>query len=372
MTAAAATAMEPVTVRNGADGGVALDGWTPLRLAWREGMPLVDWCRLGDVAFTDPFFEQTIGRALRHPARLLFRRETSMERLEAVAHERPGVKPAGFIFHESRCGSTLVAQMLAAHLDSIVLAEAPPIDQVLRAHRRDGSISRAQRIGWLRAMISALGQTRRGGERRLFVKFDSWHALELPLIVGAFPDVPWVFLYRDPVEVLVSHQRQRGSQMIPGALDLRAFGVSGWGDTQMSLDAYCARVLSVICQAAVNHAALGRGRLVNFSELPQAVWDETSPLFGIEWTPEELERMCGAARRNSKDPSRPHTDDRQEKQREASVELRRLADEWVAPSYAQLEALRLAQAGGTAAAASAESASSRSRSQSFTTQSITR
>jgi hypothetical protein len=53
-------------------------------------------------------------------------------------------------------------------------------------------------------MVAALGQAR-AGETRLFLKLDCWHMRDLPLFRRAFPNTPWVFLYRDPVEVLVSH-----------------------------------------------------------------------------------------------------------------------------------------------------------------------
>ncbi len=193
-----------------------LTGWTPIRIFWSHGRPCVDWCRLNPEPFVEPFFEQTLGRAMRNPAQLLFRRQTPVDLLETLAEEAPGVAPTGFIFHMSRCGSTLVAQMLAALRDSIVISEAPVIDQTLGLHWRDPRIGCAQRIAWLRGVVHALGQRRHGDERRFFIKFDSWHVLELPLILEAFPDVPWIFLYRDPTEVLVSHTTERGSQMLPG------------------------------------------------------------------------------------------------------------------------------------------------------------
>ena len=63
-------------------------------------------------------------------------------------------------------------------------------------------------------MVSALAQPRRG-EQALFVKLDSWHTLALPLFRRAFPSVPWVFLYRDPVEVPVSQLEAAGIQTDP-------------------------------------------------------------------------------------------------------------------------------------------------------------
>jgi hypothetical protein len=173
---------------------------------------------------TDPFFAQTVERSLRHPAHMLFRHDTPMEALGELNEQSPGAPPKGFIFHASRCGSTLIAQMLAAQPENVVISEASPVDVVLRSHLRDPGISEEQRILWLRWLLNAFGQRRFGEEKRLFVKFDSWHALFLPLIRRAFPDVPWIFVYREPVEVLLSHGRRRGGQMIPGVLEPGLFG----------------------------------------------------------------------------------------------------------------------------------------------------
>ena len=92
----------------------------------------MDWCHLGVERFTDPFFDQTIGRRLREPFCLLFRHRTPIDALIDRAAVHPGLRPAGFIFHMSACGSTLIAQMLAAQEKSVVISEADPIDSVLR------------------------------------------------------------------------------------------------------------------------------------------------------------------------------------------------------------------------------------------------
>lgn len=352
--------------------GIDPADWTPIDVRRKNAGLIVDWCRLGETRFTDPFFEQTVAHALRDPARLLFRRQTPIDELDDLARARPGLPPSGFIFHLSRCGSTLLAQLLAARPQNIVLSEAPPIDQVLNVQRYDRRISRDRRIAWLRGLVAALGQRRSGVERQLFVKFDSWHVLELPLIREAFPDVPWVFLYRDPVEVMVSQHRQPGTQMIPGILDPGVFGIDPATMAQMSLEEYCARVLAQICVAAARHAPHSRGRLVNFRQLPGVLWGSLGRHFGCEWTEGDREGMRRAAQTNAKNPGLPHQDDTAEKQREATDEIRRLAEVWLAEPYRHLEALRLAQTDEEAAAAPAASASSSDRSQSFTTQSMTR
>ena len=245
---------------------------------------MVDWAFLDELRFTDPFFEQTIGRCLRHPASLLFRHQTSIETLAEFAAMRPGLKPSGFIFHMSRCGSTLIPQMLSSLRQNLALSEPGPVDSVLRAHFRWPQITEGERIQWLRGLVSALGQARHG-ERHYIIKFDSWHALFLPTILKAFPDVPWIFLYRNPVEVMVSHHIQRGAQMVPGLIQPELFGMRMEELTTLSLDDYCSRVLERICRAALGAVGSGNGLLINYAQLPEAVWPELMRHWNLQFSP---------------------------------------------------------------------------------------
>src|SRR5439155_24789392 len=144
--------------------------------------------------------------------------QTPIEVLAELQAAEPGIPPTGFIFHMSRCGSTLISQMLAALPQNVVVSEAGPVDAVLRARFQAPDLPEREQIGWLQGIVSALGRRRTGEESHFFVKLDAWHTLDLPLIQRAFPDVPWLFLYRNPVEVMVSHARQPGSQLVPGML----------------------------------------------------------------------------------------------------------------------------------------------------------
>src|SRR5438034_6204511 len=93
-----------------------------------------------------------------------------------------------------------ISRMLAAVSQNIVISEAGLIDSAIRPKSRSTSGTGEQRIEWLRWVVSALGQPRLGTEKHLFIKFDAWNVLDLPLIRRAFPAVSWIFLYRDPVE----------------------------------------------------------------------------------------------------------------------------------------------------------------------------
>jgi hypothetical protein len=315
-------------------------GWVPARI-FRAGDQLrVDWCHLGDLRFTDPFFEQTITRALRDPATILFRRETSLDELEAASSG--GLDPSAFVFHLSRCGSTLVSQMLAALPRNIVISEAPPIDRVIQSGI-DERVSRAQQITWLRGLIRSLGRPRTG-ETRLFIKLDSWHILQLPLLQAAFPSTPWIFLYRDPVEVMVSHARMRGSQMIPHLIDPRRLSLDPAVASTTNLDEYTARVLGRLCEAALEFSRTRNGSLVNYVELPAAVSGRLAPIFG-PFTSEDHTTMHDAARMHAKEPTIPFVEDAAEKQGAATSEIRQLAERWIAGPFAKLEALRTARTG---------------------------
>jgi len=303
----------------------ALDGWTPIRVHSQEE-PVVEWCWMDGLTFSEPFFVQTVERALTTPFSLLFRRETS---IDALGELEPGLEPSGFVFHVSRCGSTLVSGMLASLSRHLVLSEPLPVDHVLRA-----DASGDDRVRWLRWIVSALGRPRSGDERAYVLKLDAWNACSLGLVRRAFPDVPWAFIFREPVEVLVSHMRQRGAHMVPGAIDPRLFGLDPGSIAQMPSEEYCARVLAAICRSALEHRD-DRALFLDYRELPQAV-DRIAEAFGLECDEEELAHMQGLARFHAKNPHLSFSDDREEKEREASPALREAADRWVRPLYEEL------------------------------------
>lgn len=310
--------------------------WLPVAVAAGPEGAVVDWAWFGPQPLRAPFYEMEIQRALGLPFNRAFRYRTGFRDLVTQIEAVDAVRPDGFIFHMSRCGSTLVAQMLAALSDSIVISEAAPLDAVVQLCR---GLPDADAVAALRAMVAAFGRKRGGHERRLFVKLDAWHALALPLFRRAFPHVPWVFLYREPVEVLVSQMRQLGVQMMPQYFSPRLFGIE---DTAMPADEdYCARVLGAICQAVIDHHGLGGGLLLDYRDLPAAVFTPLLPHFGVSCDEAERETMRGVARLDAKSPITPFTADAAAKRREATEKVRRAADRHLAAIHRGLEELRM-------------------------------
>ena len=317
-----------------------ISGWIPIRIDWQGPRPIVDWGYLGARRFSDPFFTQTINQCVRHPADLLFRHQTPLDTLGELTAATSSVRPTGFVFHMSRCGSTLVSQMLAALPQNIVLSEAGPIDDVLRAHFRDPKITEDQRVRWLQWLVAALACRRNPAEKNLFIKFDCWHVMLLPLIQRAFPGVPWVFLYREPLEVMASAQKQLGGQMIPGVLQPALFGWEAGMVERMSLYEYTARVLARLCETALEHASAGGGRLVNYLQLPAAIWPELLKYWKVDFSDADVARMLEAAQMDAKNPVLPFESDSRTKRESISAEFRGLTCQWLDGVYEQLEAQR--------------------------------
>jgi len=159
----------------------------------------------------------------------------------------------------------------------------------------------------------------------------------LPLFRRAFPDVPWIFLYREPIEVLVSQMHQRGLQTVPGSIPAQLYGIDYDGNAEI----YCARVLAKICAAAIEHGCLGGGLMINYSELPDAMWARILPHFAIAPDEGEQALMRSSTSRDAKAPYATFQSDTESKRRVATDAMRAAADAHLVPLYRELETIRL-------------------------------
>jgi hypothetical protein len=294
--------------------------WFPVAL---DGQA-VGWRHLPG-RFSEPFFGDTL-RAQPREDRLVC--HTPYDRLGEVGDT---LAPSVFIFHSSRCGSTLLAQMLAALPQCVVHSEPPAIDDFFSRH---GDAPHAQAAPLLRLLLGALGQRRSAADTHYIVKLDCWHMRHLPLLRAAFPDTPFWFLYREPAAILASHRRQRGPQMVPGLVLPREIGA---GVEPWDLEAYCAAVLRHIFGVALAHA--GQLRLLDYRQLPDVVWEELLAELGLAPAAGQLEALRARSRFHAKAASQVFSGD-PAPQREAAPHLPQLLA-GLAPLYAQLEALRL-------------------------------
>lgn len=318
-----------------------LSGWMPVRFAAHRSRPHVEWILMGADRLLEPFFEQTLHRQMSKPFHQLFRRETTMEEMALWTEAHPGAPLKGIVYHMSRCGSTLIGQQLAAVTRNIVASEPKPLDDVLRAFSLFPDLPRTEQVRWLRAMAAAISQPR-NGEQAFYLKTDCWNIHSFSLLCEAFPGTPWIFLYRDPVEVMVSQMRSPAIWTVPTLLDPAALQLQRTDWNPPDLDVYRARALANMCSAGLRAAQESSGGLlVNYSELPEVTWHRLFAHFALR--EEDLPAMRKASERNAKSPSTTFVPDQDSKQAAATERLRAVVAEHVHTVYEQLEAARITQ-----------------------------
>lgn len=307
-----------------------LEGWLPIRVWPVVGQWQVEWCWFGDARLHQPFFCDAVEQALRLPFNQAFRRETPLSTLVDWQMCSPGLAPSAFIFHASRCGSTLISQMLAQLDNHIVISEPPPLDALLRS-----DLPPVERRAAIEGLLSAYGQRRLGLEQRLVIKLDAWNIDELPLLRECFPDTPWLFLYRDPLEIAVSHLRRPGMHMVPGMI-----GASVLDDELpfAGREDFIARRLGRLLQAGLVQCRAFGGLAVNYSELPDVMAGRLAEFFGLD--ARQREQVFAAAGRHAKQPSDVFVGDSDSKRREDSVLLHERVERWAREPYKALEQFR--------------------------------
>lgn len=299
----------------------------------------VDWCRFGrDAALREPFFNDSVAVAMRSPFNQAFGRTTPLAMLCDWQRRSPGLPPTAFVFHVSRCGSTLLAQMLARLDSHIVLSEPPPLDALLRAHY-EHPVTASQQARWISALLSAYGQRRRGTERALVIKLDAWNLFELPQLRTLYPDVPCLFLYRDPHEVVASHLRSPGRHTVPGLIGKTPLAWADDGTAARSRPAHVARIVGRLLDAGWRACRQHGAIPVNYLELPHALGDRLAAPLGVR--PDDLATIAEAGGWHAKRPGEPFVADGAAKRDELAGDAREAVAQWASPAYRALEALRL-------------------------------
>lgn len=310
--------------------------WTPFALREEADGVMVDWCDLGERRFVEPFFDQTIRKCQWEPDYRERFRVTDADALHRVSESPGGLQPAGFIYHSSRCGSTLVTQILASMKQCRVLSEPAILGTLIQKARSNGFDDGSVRL--LRGVIAALGVAREA-EKHTFIKFDSRAILALPMIRRAFPDVPWMFLYREPLEILGAQVWSPNGRLPPGVASAGLLDGDPTEIEKMPPEEFWTRVLASRFEAALEFYVPGEALMVNYRQLPGAVWGSVLPFFGVACRGEDIDLMRAASRLDAKNPAKNFEDDRGRKRRGASTALQELVNLLVMESYVRLNDL---------------------------------
>jgi hypothetical protein len=274
-------------------GTSSLSRWLPYKLVADANERLCQWLYIGNNKFTEPFFDETIlmCRQFKENSRP-FRQVSTLEMMLEWSDGIESIPPAAFIFHVSRCGSTLLSQMLALNEDHIVLSEVPYLDELLRLpFTKDNPTDENTSDQLFQTAMKYYGQVRNEKDPKVFVKLDSWHLFFCNRLRVLYPDALFILLYRSPGDIIRSQSRTRGMQSIPGVLEKEIFGFTE-ADTTYDLDMYMSRVLEKYYSAILNIISGDQKfLLVNYDEGMLSIMQKIISLTSIQTSPEYLQKI---------------------------------------------------------------------------------
>lgn len=263
------------------------------------------------------------------------------------------IQPSGFIFHESRVGSTLVANTLASDAWSIVFSESSPTaSALLHCTTCDENTN----IKLFRDIVKLIGRS--PYHKRLFFKFQSITSTRMDIALKAFPDTPWAFIYRQPVQTMMSHlDPLKGtsgapclrSKRNPPPEVLKYINTLHEKISNTPNEAWCAAHLNMLCNHAINaynefglyELKIGeekqrqRGMLVNYESLPGLVARVLLPMFNVEQSTRWLAKMIVESGQYSKGhgKTKTFTADSEDKDERATHNIQKYSELLLLPTF---------------------------------------
>jgi hypothetical protein len=299
----------------------------------------------------------------------------------AATIPRPGqgpVKPTAVVFHETRCGSTLIANVLAAFNPerSRVYSESPPPVTALKAcesGQRGGvrDCDEGAQETLIQHVFYIMGRALEHSMHKfVFYKIQSVGVKNIDIFAKAMPETPWVFAYRDSVEVMMSHFKnyQQGVPLKKNfmAVCLRNYKdleqspllteiVESKGRTVSSLtpEEYCAAHLATLAESAIREyerskadsTSRTRRWFVNYKELPYKIWESVLPALVGPMRENQINHMHFISKTYSKgrgpQANKHFHEDNTVKQSRAPNSVKAATKLFLDPSYEKMEAIRM-------------------------------
>lgn len=296
----------------------------PTAIVWRDRTPLMTMGQIEPGQLCFPFWEDTLARA----------RTTGFVPLDATLRDPDHEGVSGMIFHIGRCGSTLVCRQFGALRRTFALCEPFVFQQLLDGPPAPPDVTRRR----IRTLLSAHWHGLRGLFDRLVIKWPALLSQHARVLCEALPDVPALFLHRDPREVLVSVATDPVEAN--GKVALRHLEKSSSpAIAEMPIDPL--EISARLIAAAYVGAAEGTlVRRLDYADLPEATWRSVAPYFGFDLLDSDRDAMQRAARYYSKASGRKQifTPDRKAKAAVRNERLHALVDRIIAPAAADARA----------------------------------
>ncbi|KAL9188046.1 hypothetical protein ACHAXT_006424 [Thalassiosira profunda] len=252
----------------------------------------------------------------------------------------------GAVFHESRCGSTLAANsMLALNpAKHRVYSESSPPIAAMKVCGEDYS----------ECSVEAAANLLKDPKSGLFFKFQSITTRTMDSFRSAFPTTPWLFLYREPTEVLMSQL-----DVPPGVKKSKANCVrakhsapveayienSDYEYEDLIDEEFCAIHLATLCESALRNLDESDGLGMALQYHPDLVHDFLDTVFPKHFhtpvDPAGRDRVLQISGTYSKNRGR-HAEgefkpDSAEKERRATRKMKAAAKDFLRPSFVKLQ-----------------------------------
>lgn len=294
----------------------------PTAIVWRGDTPLMTMAKIAGDRLCQPFWADTLVGA----------RTIGFEPLDDFMPATPALGVAGMIFHIGRCGSTLLCRQFEALPRTVALSEPFVFQQLLDGPVSPADVTRRR----VRRLLAAHWQGLRGACDRLIVKWPALLSQHARAIMEALPEVPALFLHRDPRMVLVAVADDPIAAN--GAVCPRHLALSpSSAPTAMPSDPLeiSARLIAAAYAGAIDAPGL---RTVDYADLPSAAWQMIAGHFGIALSPSDADAMLRVAGYHSKDPARTRrfVPDSERKAAAASGRIDDLVERIIAPVAARM------------------------------------
>jgi hypothetical protein len=318
------------------------NSWLPSTLAV-ECLPFkVYWADLRALPLSHQFF----AHSLEHVRGMLGNTEEIVTNIETLfdASSLGGslLSPSGIVFHITRCGSTLIGNFLRTSQNTTVVSEAAPFAQVLDAGSipgtpRDGEVVRREMLNALVRIFARYGSHE---PNKVVLKLHAFGLLAIERARACWPDVPFLILIRNPIDVIVSNISRPA-----GWLQWRSWPRNeqqgDWSlspnHEEMNDEEYCGRAIGALCEAGI------RGRddkclVVCYENIDATTFLRVRTFFGLPSSDVQAQDIRNILSIYSKDPDRqrPFHDEQQQSINRASKSVEVAAWRWAMEPYLRL------------------------------------
>lgn len=273
------------------------------------------------------------------------------------------------VFHESRCGSTLAANIFAAShpRQHRVYSEAgAPLSALHTCGDTFTKCSMDTAAQLFQDTLYLMRRTNDSAEQRAFFKIQSITSQKIEVFRKAFPQTPWLYIFRDPVQVMMSHLSHgtnhakctQGRRFPPKSMQEIAAKLRQKQDEAVnsknliqevrswSPEEFCAAKLATLTESAVASLTAqnsNHGIPLDYLDMPDRLYKEIMPnKLGLTMGEAEIARVEAVAGQYSKGShgragAFTAGQDSQTKESSASPAIRDAAQKFLEESYRALQ-----------------------------------